>query len=394
MSKLAAWLGVKPEQFSLLKVIYYAFAVSGILSAMLGVVLPLMLDSYNLNYAFRGTLLSVHQVGNWCALIVAGVLPHVLGRKRSTVLLSVGIVLGLALMAVTGLPGLLILAFILTGVGRGTMSTISNVVVSESSENKTKALNLLHASFSIGALLSPVLVILVSQTLNLGWRGAVWALVLLQLVALVLMGRSSLSSEKEPRQKQAEVKFWGSVDFWLNTSILFFYLCSEASIIGWLVTYFEDTGVMSTTLSQMTVSLLWVMVLVGRLACAACPPKVDRNLLLVVLGVAKIISFFVMIATQNQTVVLLGLLLMGVSMAGIYPTTLATMPKQFTSSTATTGTCIAGATIGAILMPLIVGLVAEKWGIAGGISTIAIALGVMVLLIVIKFLRSRNRALR
>ena len=79
-------------------------------------------------------------------------------------------------------------------------------------------------------------------------------------------------------------------------------------------------------------------------------------------------------------------------MSGIYPTTLSTMPGRYNSSTVATGTCIAVATVGGIIMPMVIGAVAERTGLAVAIALILFALVVMLALMVAKLFFSKRRA--
>ena len=100
--------------------------------------------------------------------------------------------------------------------------------------------------------------------------------------------------------------------------------------------------------------------------------------------------FTLMITAENPVVIVIAVFLVGLSMSGIYPTTLSTMEKKYNSSTVATGLCIGCATVGAIIMPTIVGSVAESSGIEGGIATISVALGIMVILMIVKVITGRN----
>jgi fucose permease len=297
-------------------------------------------------------------------------------------------------MTLTGNPALLLVAFTATGIGRGTMSNITNVVVSEVAENKTGGLNFLHASFAVGAFISPFIAILVTSGLGLSWKLAALIVAACEIVALVGIGLSRLASKPMARRSDGGRDFVRSGSFWLNTFIMFFYLCAEASIIGWLVTYFKDSGIMSTSLAQSTSSLLWIMVMIGRITCASVSNKVNKNKLILGLGLSMTFFFILMISTRNIMVIFPSLLGVGVSMSGIYPTTLSTMDRRFNSSTVATGTCIATATVGAILMPMVVGAVAERQGIGGGIGSISIALAVMVVLMIFKLILGKRTAKR
>ena len=386
MFSLGELLGVQKDDRGLLYRIYFAFFASGAMSTLLGAILPEMGEAYGLDYAFRGVLLSAHQVGNLCAVIASGFIPYLIGRKRSTFMLGLGIVLGLVLMTLTGSSALLFIAFALTGIGRGTMSNITNVVVGETAENKAAGLNLLHASFAVGAFLAPFVAIAVIPS---SWRYAPWIIAALMLLALLLLLFSRLSSERV-RKEKGEGTIPRSLQFWLNTFIMFFYLCSEASLIGWLVTYFQDAGIFPDSVSTAMQSFLWIMILVGRLICAVVSTRMNKNVLILILGLMMTGFFILMITAENPVVIVAAVFLVGFSMSGIYPTTLSTMEKKYNSSTVATGLCIGTATVGAIIMPSIVGTVAESAGIEGGIATISVAMAVMVTLMLVKLITGRH----
>ncbi|WP_320130445.1 MFS transporter [uncultured Sphaerochaeta sp.] len=382
---------VKKENIPLMDTMYYAFFTSGMMSTLIGAILPFMKTEYNMSYVLSGAVISAHQVGNFFALFIAGVLPYLIGRKRTTLTLSLGIVIGFLLMTLTANPILLVLAFIFTGVGRGSLSNITNVVISEISGNKTAALNFLHASFSVGAFLAPFLAILCTTVFGIHWRISAWILVVFEIIALFAIGRSSLSNKPMHRKNDEGNDFVKSGRFWLNTFILFFYLCTEASVIGWLVTYFKDSGIFNTVMAQTTSSALWLCILTGRLLCAFLSSKMDKNILLVILGVFQVVFFLMMISVHSAWLIYLSIFGFGLAMSGTYPTTLSTMDKRFNSSTLATGTCIAVATLGAIAMPVLVGIVAQKSGIAGGIATISISIFCMLALIILKWIFSRGK---
>ena len=378
----ASFLGVRKEDAGLLVRIYFLFFVSGMMSTVLGVILPFLGDEHGLSQTVRGALLSAHQIGNLAALFISGILPYAIGRKQNTVLLGSGIVIGLALITLTGNPLILFCAFALTGIGRGTMSNITNVVVGESMANKGAGLNLLHATFAVGAFIAPFMVIALSSS---GWRAEPLVIAALMALALVLVVFSPLSSGRSGKDRRKE-EFPCSFTFWVNTFIMFFYLCGEASLMGWLVTYFAslDAGAGFSTAMQ---SLLWIMILAGRLVCAAISARVDKPRLILILGIMMLASFLLLIAAPSMAPKVIGVIGTGLAMSGIYPTTLSTMDRNYNNSTVATGICIGTATVGAIVMPVIIGSVADAAGVATGFSLIAVPIVVMVVLQVVKAAR-------
>lgn len=392
MLSITKMLRVKKEDVPLMYIVYFAFFVSGMMNTLIGTILPFMKAEYNMSYVLSGAVISAHQVGNFFALLISGFLPYLIGRKRSTVTLSLGFVIGFLLMTLTGNPLFLLLAFLLTGIGRGTMSNITNVVMSDISENKTAALNLLHASFAIGAFLAPFLAIFTTTVFGVHWRISLWTVVVLEIIVMVLFSRSTLSGKSIEKEKDIATGFHKDKSYWLNTAILFFYLCNEASIMGWLVTYFTDSGILSPSLAQTTSSALWVFILIGRLSCAYLSTKLGKNMLLVLLGFFQIVFFLLMVSSKNIVFIYMSIFGFGLAMSGTYPTVLSTMNPKYNASTIAVGTTIAVATIGAIGMPIIVGAVAQQIGIAGGLATISIALVCMFALILVKFFIGKKRA--
>ncbi|MDD4012391.1 MAG: MFS transporter, partial [Sphaerochaetaceae bacterium] len=90
---------------------------------------------------------------------------------------------------------------------------------------------------------------------------------------------------------------------------------------------------------------------------------------------------------------IISVLLFGLFLSGTYPTTLATMPTAFNSSTVATGTCIALASLGAIIMPSIIGAIAQASGLVGAIGVICIALGAMLSLMTAKAIIEKRKAI-
>lgn len=388
MNRIYDFLKVDSENRSLVSRIYFIFLCSGAVSTLTGAILPDIQASYGLSYELRGFLLSAQQVGNFSAVFIAGFLPYLIGRKLTAVIIPSGIVLGLIMITLTGNPALLLIAFILTGMGRGTLSNTTNVVVSECAGNKTAGLNLLHATFAVGAFISPFVAIALGSS---GWRISAWIFAFVMLLGILSVALSHLRSTREPRPAKGEsVPFLRDFSFWNIMLILFTYLCAEASMMGWLVTYFQESGIMTPSLAKSMQSLLWIMILLGRLLCASLSSWLrSKNVLILIMGVLMTLCFVLMVSSTSLPLIIAALLGVGFFMSGIYPTTLATQKSEYNSSTIATGFCIAAGTIGGFIWPSVVGQVAAVQGIHGGIASISVALAVMVVLMIIKLVRER-----
>ena len=378
--KLDTFLGVQEKDRALLYRTYFAFLVSGLMSNVLGSLLPGLVESYGLSLTFQGTVLSLNQVGNLLAVWLAGYLPYAIGRKKSTLLLTSGVVLGFVGMTLTGNPIVLVVCFILLGLGRGNMSNISNVVVGETAGNKVAGLNLLHGSFAIGAFISPFLVVLFGTS---HWKIPALIIAGTMALALILLGSSSLQATKSPKAG-GQAQFPTAFSFWLNTIILFCYLCAETTFMGWLVTYFINQGIFTTAFANALSALLWLMILASRLITVVVSEKVKKERIILFLGSCMLLFTTLLVNTTNSVIATICVLCIGLSMGGIYPTTLATMEKRFTESTVAIGVCIGAATLGAVIMPSVVGYLAEHVGMNFALKSILVPLAIMVLLMILK----------
>ena len=70
----------------LLRGTLFAFFVSGAASQPLGSFIPFLRESYGFSYDLSGVLLSCQSMGNLAAVLLAGILPAYLGRRRSVLL--------------------------------------------------------------------------------------------------------------------------------------------------------------------------------------------------------------------------------------------------------------------------------------------------------------------
>lgn len=372
---------------------YYAFFLNGIIGLILGSLLPMLRSTYHLDYSIGGTLISAHSVGNLISGFIAGIVPLYLGQKNALLLLCSSTALGFAGMILTGNPLFLILAFLLTGIGRGSVSNFDNVIVAEASDGDPKALNILHSFFAVGAFIAPFLVLLCTKSNPENWKLAALIVVILALIMLVCFAIMKIDNKRPEKaeKKKLSFSFFKDPHFLISTGILFFYLCTETAINGWLVTYFKDAGIMGDAYAQTLASLLWLVILFGRLFCAWISQKVSKGKLLLLMSIGSLFFFVALMATKNLTVITASIVGLGFCMAGIYPTTIANLGNVIKGSPMAMGTLLAAAGLGAIIMPIVTGVAATHIGIIGGMSLISISALLNFLFALLNFLRSRKK---
>lgn len=354
---------------------YAVFMINGMLALSIGTLLPFIRDSRGLNYAFCGVLVSLHSCGNLVSSFASGALAVVWGRKKSILFFNAFFAIAFLLIAFGGSEWTLGIAFFITGLARGATSNFGNATINNLAPGRAAIINGLHAMFSIGAFLFPILLTVMTSTSADQWVYACYfmlAMGILSFILYFLMPESTVAGKKDNASKKG-MGFFKNPLFILVTATLFFYLCAEQGVIGWLVTYFKDTGLLSANLSQLMSSVLWIAILAGRLTVAGLSTRVRKEKLLLFMGIGLVLFFIVLITAQSTWVIVIGILGFGYSMAGIYPTTVSFSGYVIQEYPMAWSFILTIASMGSILMPGIIGRIAEAAGIASGMRTIAAA---------------------
>lgn len=343
---------------------FVTFFFSGICTISSGVVVSLLQEQYGFAYGMTGTLLSLMSIGNLLAGFLTGILPGVLGLKPSVLLLTIGYLLGYGLMGFTGLPVLLAVAFFLVGIAKGSAMNTCTILVSDNSADRTRGMNLMHSCYACGALLCPFLIAAaakVSTTL------AVLLLAALGLVLWLVYAATPLGGRTENKKSPIDWSFLHSGRFWLLTGLLFCQNAAEQSVTGWMVTYFKGSGIIAGTLAAYTVTVMWGATLVARLLIAFVFPFKNPRKAMVVMAVTCTVFYIGLMRASSQWPAILLLFAFAFAMAGMNPTAVASAGKM--TSVTSMGIMLPAASAGAILMPWVIGKVAESAGLAAGMAT-------------------------
>lgn len=371
---------------------YSAFLINGMLALSIGSLLPYIRDTRGLEYTFCGLIVSLHSVGNLLSSFLGGALPIVVGRKRSILFFEFFFSVSYLIILFTDNNLLLAAAFFLTGFARGAASNYCNLKINTLAPGKAWLINGLHALFAVGAFLFPILLMMITRESGDRWVLACGLMAAVGVVAWLIYLMIPEDEEERVKKGHTEAEpadggvsgrfgFLREPVFYLCICTLFFYLCAEQGVIGWMITYFKDTGFLNPSLAQVTASVLWIMILAGRLLVAYMTTKVAKEKLLPVMG-AGLVGFFVLLLLSRTTFwIMVGIMGFGFSMAGIYPTTVSFSGKLIKQYPLAWSFILTMASLGSILMPSVIGQIASRAGIYYGMASIAAAIVVDVVFI-------------
>lgn len=341
---------------------YLAMLFDGLCVSSASVVLPLLREHYALSYDLSGLLLALLSVGNLVSALLCGILPRYWGVRRTALVFTSGLLLGYLLLLGSGAQAAVLLGFLCIGLGKGSSMNNAIVAAGAASADRTKSTNLINALFALGSLCAPLLYLCAGRLPF--WRAPLAALAVSGGVVWLLFWAMRLPSGRRESEQAADFGFLKSRHFWYSMVFLFGQQCAEISVTGWLVTYFKDQGILSGTLSELTVTVVFLAMLVGRLIIAFVLPPQSRLRSLTLMSAASFVAYLLLLLSNSGAAALVFLFLFGLSISGTYPTVIAQANRSM--SNATVGVMLPVGGIGAVLMPYLIGAVAQRTGIRGG----------------------------
>lgn len=367
---------------------FYCFFVSGICAISSGIVVSLLQEYYGFDYGMTGMLLSLMNIGNLMAGFATGILPGKIGMKKTVALLTGGYLLGYCAMALSGWIVLLMLAFFLVGMAKGSTINTCTILIGDNSPNRTRGMNLMHGCYALGALICPFIISaagMVSGKLPMMVLGLIGGTLWLTFCMTSMEGKAKVKNGGG-----TDWSFLRSKKFWLLTALVFFQNAAETSVTGWLVTYFKGSGILSGVLSTYTVTVMWLATLILRMIYAFVFPIKRAESAMIRMGIGCAVFYFLLMQAKGPWAAIVLLFAFAASMAGMNPTAVACAGRM--TSVTSMGVMLPAASSGAILMPWVIGIVAEHAGIEAGMAcNIVPCVGMLVLSVAAKKMAAKEK---
>ncbi len=335
-----------------------AIFIYGMIAAMLGTILPELSDRFHLSPSQNGTIASAQALGLILASLAAGPLIDNEGKK-------LGLILGLAFISIAlfalprspGFRGVLLLMFLL-GVGGGILVTAANALVSDVGEaHRGIALNLVNLFFGLGGLATPFIA---ANLFGRNWPRLCYTVASLTVVTLVMQ---ILTKMPAPTGAGGFVltdagPVLGRPLLFLIGLFLFLYIGCEVGIWNWLVRHLIAQGIPESRALNILSLGFALGLLIGRAGILPILVHVPAITVTLVGSVAMAVTTFLMLRTNKPSASLVLVFFSGLSMAPVFPTTLAIVGDAFPRMTGTaigfvitcgwTGLAVSSRIIGAI----------------------------------------------
>ncbi len=365
---------------------FLIFLISGICAISTGVVVTILQEAYGFAYGMTGTLLSLMSIGNLISGFAAGVFPGKIGMKKTAGILTAGYCVGYLLMGVTGALAVLAAAFFLVGVAKGTTINMCTILVGNHSKNRTRGMNIMHGCYALGALLCPFLI---AAALGAGQWVPMYLLAACGAGLWLLFLAVPMEEGGGKEKQKTDWSFLKNRKFWLLTGLIFCQNAAETSVTGWMVTYFKDSGIISGTLSTYTVTVMWGATLIARMLIAFVLPLKDVYGAMIKMSLGCILFYALLMTAGTQTMAIVLLFAFAFTMAGMNPTAVACAGRM--TNVTTMGVMLPAASAGAIVMPWLIGIIAEHLGLTAGMaSNVVPCAGMLLFSIAVKRLAQKE----
>ena len=312
-----------------------AIFVYGMIAAMLGTILPDLSARFHLTPSQLGQIAFTQALGLILASIAVGPLIDNEGKK-------VGLVLGLSLIALAlfllpqskGFGSIAAYLFLL-GLGGGIIVTAANALVSDiSQDRRASTLSLLNLFFGLGGLATPFISanLLRRNSIRLCYTVAVLTVVTLAIHILTPMpppsdARSFIFSDVGP--------VLGKPVLFLLALFLFLYVACEVGVWNWLAQHLIAQGIAESRALNILSLGFALGLLIGRVAVSRILISVPAPMVTLAAAIMMTVTTFLMLKTANPTVAWILVFLAGISMAPVFPTTLAMVGDAFPRMTGT-----------------------------------------------------------
>jgi len=312
-----------------------AIFVYGMIAAMLGTILPELSERFHLTPTQNGTIATVQALGLIIASLGVGPLLDTQGDK-------VGLMLGLGAIAAAlfllprakGYGNILLLLFLL-GMGGGIVVTGANALANGVSGTQSAVvLNLVNLFFGLGGLATPFIA---ANIFKKNWVRLCYTIAGLTVAALAVQVFAKMPAPTGNAQfllAQVGPILGRPVIFMLGL-FLFLYITCEVGVWNWLPRHLIAQGIPESRALNILSLGFALGLLIGRVAIS--PVLAHAPAIEVTLGasIAMAVTTFLMLQTNKPGLAFALVFIAGLSMAPVFPTTLAITGQAFPQMTGT-----------------------------------------------------------
>ena len=251
---------------------YWLMSLYGVSIVMIGTLVPELLQYFEVSLSEIGFLMTIQCFGGILALFLGSRFAEKV--KKSLIIPIAFGALGLGLLMVGYSPSFIVLqsAFFITGFFIRITDIFLNAFVGQIHQEASGIyLNRLHMFFSIGAFTGPFYSGMLIK-LDFHWQQIYSIIGILFVISALLgywfilpMGRIQQTQKPKNRVPLNFLEIIQDSKIWILGVTLLFYSFHQLSVTVWLPYYMEDSLGASKEMANLSISLFWFGIILGRL---------------------------------------------------------------------------------------------------------------------------------
>jgi len=314
-------------------------------------------DAMGFDSMMTGLLVALYFLGALLMPLVAGEISDRIGKKIVLLASSAVVVIGILIVAASSNIILICIGVFFTGAGNCTLEGIfSSKIADRYPDESEKIMNYSQMFFCIGAVLGPMLSLLV-RTSGGAWKTSMYIAASLFLLAGVAVSQLpddrneiSTAGKKNTAYSFALLKDIRCILLFIS---MFLYVGGESGLAFFTMDYYAETAASAS--GEISLSLFWGSMVIGRLI-AGILHRHSNKIMILGLAAATIFSALLQLNTSALVSIIL-FFLTGLGMSAIWPLIMANCTRTFSSYSGTAGgLMMAGGALGGMVVPFLMGL--------------------------------------
>ena len=351
-------------------------------TTLLGPLLPLLASRWAMSDASAGALFTAQFAGQLTATTLSTLVTARLGEGRTLALGFALVALGVGAVGVVP-ASLSWPAVLVYGLGLGCVLPVTNVLVAALAPTRAaSALSLVNVSWGVGAMVWPLIVAALAGVHAAGATTLVAVASLAAGVAWLLLpaidGEDSRVAATGSRPTAAGSGLVASYGV-----LILLYVGAETAISGWVAAYARRMTAGGGGAWAYASTAFWTAQTTGRLLVPLLLGRVSERRLLVSSLVAAVAAVLILsTATTSVGGVIGAAALAGLGVAAIFPLLWAGVTREIAPSRpAAVGPLFAAGGVGGAILPWMVGVVSNEYGLGTGLL---VPLAALVLMLTIR----------
>ncbi len=376
---------------------YHSFLTLGAITTYISAVMPLIKQALSLSYSQVGIIFAAKSTGFLIGALLSGVLVDRIGTKKPLLLSFIALPTGILLFSLSkGVFGLIAGNFLI-GIGASFIE-VAIPPISTALEGKSgKLLNLIHAFFALGAMISPLIAsLLISK--NLHYSAFLFVIAGYTCIPFYFSTRLTIHIPKKSKKTTGQtepdnISLMKNIPFWIIITAIFFYVGSELGISSWASSYAADYRKYGMEVSSLLPSIFWIGLLAGRFVSSGLVDKIGQlKWLLIITGIGMPITFIAQLPPDSFPILALFICLSGLIHASIFPTLQSILVDKVKKNIGLALSLFAvSASVGSMAASFIIGNISTAFGInVGYFIPFIMFIGVFVMMMVFSSLSKKT----